>query len=46
MDRYNLDPGAFVAILEEQAGDISRTLDDLIALLGRHVPKLAGVMKT
>lgn len=45
LDQYHLDPDTFIAILEEQAADVGRTLADLVALLSRHVPKLGDLIK-
>jgi len=44
-DQHSLEADGFIAILEE-ARDSSRTLADLIASLSKHVPKLAGAIKT
>jgi|SRR5579883_708851 len=45
LHQYHLDPDAFIAILNEQAKDTKRSLSDLVALLAKHVPKLADLIK-
>lgn len=45
VDQYHVEPDLFIAILEEQARDVGRTLADLVALLSKHVPKLGDLIK-
>ncbi len=43
--QYHLDPDTFIAILRDQAKCIQRSLADLVALLSKHVPQLADLIK-
>ena len=45
VEQYNLEPDAFISVLNEQAKAIDRSLGGLISVLAKHVPKLAELIK-
>jgi predicted nucleic acid-binding protein len=45
VEQYNLDPDAFIAVLSEQAKGTKRSLAELLAVLARHAPKVAELIR-
>ncbi len=45
LHQYRVDADRFIAVLKEQAKDTNRSLADLLVLLSKYTPKLAGLIK-
>jgi hypothetical protein len=45
VEQYNLDPDSFISVLSEQTIETGRSLADLVALLSKHIPGLADLIK-